>query len=107
MWRRAQASRLIDNGSLINVVRFANTTRRSQDLRQLLQTVVAQLSAALCPATAATVAAAIMEPSVTYDDVLAHFRCLLDTFPARRNLMIFIDGVDRVTDVRGRQVCSK
>ena len=99
-----QATTLIDNGSLINVVRFADITVRSRDLRQLLQTVSAQLSAAVCPSAAPGSVAAIMNPSSSYDEVLAHFRCLLDSFPDDRNLVIFIDGVDRLTDLLATQV---
>jgi len=102
VWR-VQANTLIDNGSLINIVRFATTTCRSRNLRQLLQTIAAQLSAALCPSSMATVAAAIMDPHNSYDEILAHFRCLLESFPQHRNLIIFIDGVDRL--MPSLQVC--
>jgi len=51
-----------------------------------------------------TVATAIMDPHNSYDSVLAHFRCLLDSFPAHHNLVIFIDGVDRLTDIRTIEV---
>jgi len=52
-----------------------------------------------------TVVADIMDPHNSFDDVLAHFSCLLDSFPADRNLIIFIDGVDRLMDIRAHQVC--
>ena len=95
---------LIDNGSLINVVRFADITRRSCDLRQLLQSVAAQLSACTCPSAVPKSITAIMNPSSSYDEVLANFRCLIDSFPEDRNLVVFIDGIDRLTDIRLAQV---
>jgi len=102
-----QANALIDDGSLINIVRFANISCRSRDIRQLLQTIAAQLSAAVCPSSMRTVAAAIMEPHNSYDEILAHFRCLLESFPEHRNLVIFIDGVDRLAPRRQVSVAMK
>ena len=102
-----QANTLIDNGSLVNVVRFADTTCRSRDVRHLLQTVVAQLSAAVCPSSAATVVPAAMDKATSYDDVRAHFRCLVDSFPPDQNLVIFVDGIDRLIDIRSSQVIQR
>lgn len=106
-----KASSWIENGTLINIVRFVHNTSMSRDIRRVLSTVCAQLCAALqraghLPLTSDPVATCSVDGfyALGYARLVECFHRLLDSFPDQLNLVICVDGLDLLS-ADGESAC--